>query len=59
MTTDMVRESAKILLFPVRDVTRLREISERAMPRPVIYESGAGTWYHEEAIREAENAQKQ
>lgn len=59
MTTNMVRESAKILAFPVRDLRRLREMAERDSARPVILESGCGSWYHEEAIREAEEARKQ
>lgn len=60
MTTNMVRESAKILEFPVRNIQKLREMRERdARMRPVIIESGCGSWYHEEAIREAEEARKQ
>jgi len=27
---------------------------DRPVARPVIVESGAGAWYHEEAIREAD-----
>ena len=48
MTTNMVRESA-----------RLNALRERQTPKPVIYESGSASWYHEEAIREAERAPKQ
>lgn len=59
MTTNMVRESAKIYEFPIRNLQKLREMHERNAPRPVIYESGSASWYHEEAIREAENAHKQ
>lgn len=60
MTTNMVRESAKILQFPVRNIQKLMEMRERdGRSRPVIYESGAGSWYHEDAIREAEDARKQ
>ncbi len=60
MTTNMVRESAKILQFPVRNIQMRMEMREREERlRPVIYESGAGSWYHEEAIREAEEARKQ
>ncbi|MCJ7993644.1 DUF2735 domain-containing protein [Rhizobium cremeum] len=60
MTTNMVRESAKILQFPVRNIQMRMEMREREeRSRPVIYESGAGSWYHEEAIREAEEARKQ
>ncbi|NML72859.1 DUF2735 domain-containing protein [Rhizobium sp. S-51] len=60
MTTNMVRESAKILEFPVRNIQKLREMRERdARMHPVIMESGCGSWYHEEAIREAEEARKQ
>lgn len=60
MTTNMVRELAKILQFPVRNVQKMMEIRERdGRSRPVIYESGAGSWYHEEAIREVDEARKQ
>jgi hypothetical protein len=59
MTTNMVRESAKIYEFPVRDAARLKALRERQAPKPVIYESGSASWYHEEAIREAERAPKQ
>jgi hypothetical protein len=55
----MVRESAKIYEFPVRDLARLNAMRERQTPKPVIYESGSASWYHEEAIREAERAPKQ
>jgi hypothetical protein len=55
----MVRESAKIYEFPVRDAARLKAMRDRQAPKPVIYESGAASWYHEEAIREAERAPKQ
>ena len=59
MTTNMVRESAKIYEFPVRDLARLNAMRERQTPKPVIYESGSASWYHEEAIREADRAPKQ
>lgn len=59
MTTNMVRESAKIYEFPVRDAARLQAMRDRQAVRPVIYESGSASWYHEEAIREAERAPKQ
>jgi hypothetical protein len=59
MTTNIVRESAKIYEFPVRDAARLNAMRERMTPKPVIYESGSASWYHEEAIREAEQARKQ
>lgn len=59
MTTNVVRESAKIYEFPVRNLQRLEEMRLRAAVKPVIYESGAASWYHEEAIREAEEARKQ
>ncbi len=59
MTTNMVRESAKIYQFPVRNLQKINEMRERAMVRPVIYESGSASWYHEDAIREAEEARKQ
>ncbi|QLF68294.1 DUF2735 domain-containing protein [Peteryoungia desertarenae] len=59
MTTNMVRESAKIYEFPVRDAARLKAMRERQTARPVIYESGSASWYHEEAIREAEKTSKQ
>ncbi|MCA1967881.1 MAG: DUF2735 domain-containing protein [Rhizobium sp.] len=60
MTTNMVRESAMILKFPVRNTQKLREMQEReSRSRPLIIESGGGGWYHQEAIREAEEAPKQ
>ncbi|SMD02957.1 DUF2735 domain-containing protein [Rhizobium sp. RU36D] len=59
MTTNMVRESAKIYQFPVRNLQKINEMRERATARPVIYESGSASWYHEDAIREAEEARKQ
>jgi|GEM_PF-2173139 Protein of unknown function (DUF2735). len=53
MTTDMVRESAKIYEFPVRNPQRVREMQARQLlAGRVIIESGCGSWYHEEAIRE-------
>lgn len=58
MTTNMVRESAKILEFPVRNIQKLMEMREReGRARPVIVE--CGNWYHQEAIREMEEAPKQ
>ncbi|MBW8299882.1 MAG: DUF2735 domain-containing protein [Hydrogenophaga sp.] len=58
MTTNMVRESAMILKFPVRNTQKLREMQEReSRARPVIVE--CGNWYHQEAIREMEEAPKQ
>lgn len=60
MTTNMVRESATILQFPVRNLQKLRDMQEREhRARPIIMESGCGGWYHQEAIREAEEARKQ
>lgn len=59
MTTSLGRESATIYEFPVRNPQRLRELRERNMKKPIILESGAASWYHEEAIREAEEARKQ
>lgn len=60
MTTNMVRDSAMILQFPVRNLQTLREMQEReSRSRPPIMESGCGGWYHQEAIREAEEARKQ
>lgn len=60
MTTNMVRESATILKFPVRNGQKLREMQERdSHSRPLVMESGCGGWYHQEAIREAEEARKQ
>jgi len=60
MTTNMVRETATILKFPVRNGQKLREMQEReSRARPLIMESGCGGWYHQEAIREAEEARKQ
>lgn len=59
MTTSLGRESAKIYEFPIRNTQRLREMRERNSQPPVIYESGAGSWYHEDAIREADEGRKQ
>ncbi|MGL3604979.1 DUF2735 domain-containing protein [Rhizobium sp. G187] len=59
MTTNMVRESAKIYEFPVRDAARIKAMRERQTAKPVIYESGSASWYHEAAIREAERTPKQ
>ncbi|MBB4006450.1 DUF2735 domain-containing protein [Allorhizobium taibaishanense] len=59
MTTSLGRESATIYEFPVRNPQRLREMRERTLKKPIILESGAASWYHEEAIREAEEARKQ
>ncbi|MBO3761192.1 DUF2735 domain-containing protein [Ciceribacter sp. L1K23] len=60
MTTNMVRESAKIYEFPVRNAQRLREMQARqALAGRVIIESGCGSWYHEEAIREDQETRKQ
>lgn len=59
MTTSLGRESAKIYEFPIRNTQRLRELRERSTPAPVIFESGAASWYHEEAIREADDTRKQ
>lgn len=60
MTTNMVRESAKIYEFPVKNAKRLQEMHERQkLASIVIMECGSGSWYHEEAIREAEEARKQ
>lgn len=60
MTTNMVRDSAMILQFPVRNLQKLKEMQEReSRSRRPIMESGCGGWYHQEAIREAEEARKQ
>lgn len=61
MTMNMVRESAKIYEFPVKNAQRLRELQARqALAGRVILESGSGSWYHEEAIREErESTRKQ
>ncbi|OLP44281.1 DUF2735 domain-containing protein [Rhizobium oryziradicis] len=59
MTTSLGRESAKIYEFPIRNAQKLREMRERNKPAPVIYESGSASWYHEDAIREAEETRKQ
>ncbi|ACM37398.1 DUF2735 domain-containing protein [Allorhizobium ampelinum] len=59
MTTGLGRESAKIYEFPVHNTQRLREMRERNLHKQVILESGAASWYHEAAIREAEDALKQ
>lgn len=57
MATIIVRESAKIYEFPVRNIQRLKDPRE-GRPRPLIYDS-CGSWYHEDAIREEEEARKQ
>ncbi len=58
MTTNMVRESAKIYEFPVRNTQKLREMREREeMASRVV--SGFGSWYHEEAIRESDDTRPQ
>lgn len=60
MTTNTVRESAKIYEFPVRNAQRVREMQARQMlAGRVILESGCGSWYHEEAIREERETKKQ
>lgn len=59
MTTSLGRESAKIYEFPIRNTQRLRELRERNTPKPLIFESGSASWYHEEAIREADDTRKQ
>jgi Protein of unknown function (DUF2735) len=59
MTTSLGRETAKIYEFPIRNAQRLREMRERNTPAPLICESGAGSWYHEAAIREADESRKQ
>ncbi|MBP1848605.1 DUF2735 domain-containing protein [Rhizobium halophytocola] len=60
MTTETVRETAKIYEFPIRSQRRLDDMRTREIAgRPVIYESCAGSWYHEDAIREADKTRKQ
>jgi len=59
MTISLGRETAKIYEFPLRNTQRLREMRERNSPKPVIYESGSASWYHEDAIREADETRKQ
>ena len=60
MTMNTVRETAKIYEFPVKNQRRLDEMRLREMlVRPTIYESFGGSWYHEEALREAEAKPKQ
>ncbi|MBB4952802.1 hypothetical protein H4S14_000844 [Agrobacterium vitis] len=59
MTVSLGRETAKIYEFPLRNTQRLREMRERNSPKPVIYESGSASWYHEDAIREADETRKQ
>lgn len=56
MTTGMIRESATIYQFPKRNIRDQRFGAN--LPKVVIMESGA-SWYHEDAIREAEETRKQ
>ncbi|MGF0538856.1 DUF2735 domain-containing protein [Agrobacterium sp. ES01] len=60
MTTNIVRESATIYEFPVKNPQKLREMRERQrMASLYVMESGCGSWYHEDAIREADETRKQ
>lgn len=59
MTADMVRHTATIIQFPLRDLTKRKEMRDRQAAAPVIYESGSASWYHEDAIREADETRKQ
>ncbi|HBF29637.1 DUF2735 domain-containing protein [Rhizobium sp.] len=59
MTTSLGRESAKIYEFPIRNAQKLRELRERNSKTPLIFESGSASWYHEAAIREADDTRKQ
>ncbi|MCM2291126.1 DUF2735 domain-containing protein [Allorhizobium sp. BGMRC 0089] len=59
-TTSLGRVEAKIYQFPIQNPEKLRQMRERMNKvTPVIYESGSASWYHEDAIREAENEPKQ
>jgi hypothetical protein len=57
MATVETQQTAKIYQFPKKNVRESRDGA--AIPRLIIYESGAGSWYHEDAIREAEETRKQ
>ncbi|MDQ0454409.1 DUF2735 domain-containing protein [Rhizobium paknamense] len=59
MTTSLSGETAKIYQFPLHRIDRNRRGLVETKPQPVIYESGSGSWYHEEAIREADESRKQ
>ena len=59
MTTNMVRESAKILQFPVRNLQRLAISQGESLQRPVIFESSFDSWFQEQANREVEDKRHQ
>jgi hypothetical protein len=58
MTNNQNGQGATIIQFPTGGRAGLlvrRETMERAAQRPVV---DVGSWYHDEAIREAEKANK-
>lgn len=58
MTNNQNAQGATIIQFPVGGRAGFlvrRDMTERAAQRPVV---DVGSWYHDEAIREAENANK-
>jgi hypothetical protein len=60
MTTGIIRETATIYQFPTNKTRDGRDPRfGGAQSNRVIYESGAGSRYHEDAIREADEARKQ
>ncbi len=60
MTTNQVRETATIVQFPVggrAGLARRDDFKRAASPRVADIAYG-GSWYHDEAVREAELARK-
>ncbi|GEP06256.1 DUF2735 domain-containing protein [Methylobacterium oxalidis] len=61
MTTRSRRETAKIYQFPVRPRVAAgwhRDLAKSAAGSCPVVETGAGAWYHEAAIQEAERNRK-
>ncbi|MGG7519032.1 DUF2735 domain-containing protein [Allorhizobium undicola] len=57
MTTSFSQPTAKIYEFPLYLAQKRRQAPD-VKARPVIIESACGSWYHEEAIREADDTRK-
>jgi hypothetical protein len=57
MTTNISQPSAEILQFPTARVRRAAQAHHNELAADAgathVYESGFGSWYHEEAIAEA------
>jgi hypothetical protein len=61
MTTSFPREPAKIYQFPARGrfaAVRQHDQAESTMMSPRAAKISFGAWYHEEAIRDAEQGRK-